>query len=371
LKKNFPRILVCPLDWGIGHATRCVPVIRKLQEKNAEVIIGADGRSFDFLKNYFPGLEFIRMPGVAVSYPSSGNMALKIALQIPKILSGIRKENRLVKKIIKEHNIDVVISDNRFGIWSNDIYSIYITHQVRIKAPKGWGFVEPLLSRIHSQFWKNCGECWIPDYPDDPNLSGDLGHPRKISPNCHYIGPLSRFSSFSGEKNINNSSDDAGILILLSGPEPQRSIFEHIILDEFRKHPEKKAILLRGLPGLSDKTNPLPNVTMFSHLPDAEIARLIQSAKVIVCRPGYSTLMDLASLGKSAILVPTPGQTEQEYLAEYHASGGAFACLVQKVFSLEAALRLSSDLAPFTLFRSEQNYMDERIKRLSEAISYR
>ena len=122
MKKNFPRILVCPLDWGIGHATRCVPVIRKLQENNAEVVIGADGRTFEFLSKYFPELELIRMPGVEIRYPASGRMATKILLQIPEILSGIRGEHRLLQKLIAEHQIDAVISDNRFGIWSKDVY---------------------------------------------------------------------------------------------------------------------------------------------------------------------------------------------------------------------------------------------------------
>jgi uncharacterized protein (TIGR00661 family) len=369
LKKKIPRILVCPLDWGIGHATRCVPVIRTLQEFDAEVIIGADGRALEFLKNYFPELELIRMPGPSVNYPASGRMALKIAVQIPKILSGIRKEHLLLKKIIKSHHIDAVISDNRFGIWSKDIYSIYITHQVRIKAPKGWGFAEPWMARIHEQFWKNYGECWIPDYPGSPVLSGELGHPEKLDPKCHFIGPLSRFSSSSvDDLKVDEKTE---VLVMLSGPEPQRTIFEQIILDEFRKYPGKKAIVLRGLPGLSEQTSPLPDVTMFSHLPDADLARLILSAKVIICRPGYSTLMDLACLGKSAILVPTPGQTEQEYLAGYHARSGAFACMMQKEFSLEASLRLSGNLAPIKLFKSGQLLLGERIKKLSESINYR
>jgi uncharacterized protein (TIGR00661 family) len=369
--KKKPRILLCPLDWGIGHATRIVPVIRKLQENDVEVVIGADGRAYDFLEQYFPVLEFIRLPGPRVSYPSSGRMAWKMLVQAPKILAGIRKEHRLLQQIIREHRIDAVISDNRFGIWSKEVSSVYITHQVRIKAPKGWGFTEPILSLIHWQFWKNCRECWIPDYPGEPNLSGQLGHPGKLSPKCHYIGPLSRFSSINTKNEDVMEDDGPDLLVLLSGPEPQRSIFEDIVLRELQHYPDKKTVILRGLPGKQESTSPHANVTMYSHLPDARLVQLIHSAKTIICRPGYSTLMDLACLGKGAVLVPTPGQTEQEYLAKYHAKGGAFARIEQKEFTLNRALALSNHLNSSNEIEANYYLLEERIRRLVRHINNR
>ena len=360
--KNFPRILVCPLDWGIGHATRIVPVIRKLQENNAEVVIGADGQAYDFLEQYFPVLEFIRLPGPKVSYPSSGSMVWKMLVQIPKILAGIRKEHRLLQQIIRERRIDAVISDNRFGIWSKEVPSVYITHQVRIKAPKGCGFAEPFLSLIHWQFWKNCRECWIPDFPGEPDLSGELGHPKKLSTKCHYIGPLSRFSSINKKNEEVKEEDGPDLLVLNSGPEPQRSIFEQIILSELKKYLEIKVVILRGLPGNNERISTLPNVTLYSHLPDEALASLIRSAGTIICRSGYSTLMDLACLGRGAVLVPTPGQTEQEYLAEYHAKGKAFARIEQGEFSLQKALEMAEALVPPGIAVRDSDLLEERVK---------
>ena len=366
VKKNI-RILVSPLDWGIGHATRCVTVIRELQQAGAEVVVGTSGRALEFLKGYFTVLEMIAMPGSEISYPSGGNMAFKMALQAPRIMAGIRKDHLYLRKIIADRKVDAVISDNRFGMHAKDVYSIYITHQLTIKAPKGWGGTETMISSLHRHFIKKYDECWIPDLPGTGNLSGELGHPSPLPQGYFYIGPLSRFAIKSKENKV-PADYKYDILFLLSGPEPQRSLFEGLILKELKMHQGLTAVILQGLPGTHEKTDPLPNVTMYSHLKDHEIEELTGNSKFIVCRSGYSTLMDLAALGRSAIVVPTPGQTEQEYLAEYHSGNGSFYSIPQNEFSLELVLKKAKDLV--SPIRKEEGswLLKERIRQLIDRI---
>ena len=165
------RILIAPLDWGLGHATRCIPVIKYLLEKKCEVIIGADGRPLQLLQKEFPSLEFVVMPGYNIFYPKNGSMVLKIASQIPKILSGVKREHEQLQKIIKEKEIDAVISDNRFGLWSEEIPCAFITHQLMVKSPFGEKFIYELNKKYISKYT----QCWIPDVKG-AGLSGDLSH---------------------------------------------------------------------------------------------------------------------------------------------------------------------------------------------------
>ena len=355
--KNFSRILVCPLDWGIGHATRCVPVIRQLTRDNYQVIIAADGRPLDFLKEYFPDLEFIRLPGFRVSYPRGKSMVVKMAVQSPSFLLGIIREHRHLKKIIREYRIDSVISDNRFGLWSKKVYSVYLTHQLMIKAPERMKWAEPVLYKAHQWIIKHYDECWVPDIPGVKNLSGDLSHKYPLPLNGHYIGLLSRFD----DKPSTPGSSGPDLLILLSGPEPQRSIFEGIILQELEANPQLNTVILRGLPGKPDQSFPLPGVICYNHLPDEEISQLIRNAGMIICRPGYSTIMDLVTLGRNAILVPTPGQTEQVYLAGHLSKDGLFNWLKQDSFTLNLALVSGKKLSKSIDFTNERSLLEIRI----------
>ena len=215
------RILVCPLDWGLGHATRCVPVIRLLLQHNAEVIIAGDGSSLELLKKEFPQLKFLFLKGYNISYPKNENMILKMMFSAPKILSRIIIEHQTLKKIIKQNNIDVVISDNRYGLWNKEIKSIFITHQLMIKTP----FAEKLLHDLVLFFVSKYDECWVPDVETENNLSGDLAHRYPVLKNTFFVGLLSRFKTV---QKINLYKYD--VLAIVSGPEPQRSIFEKTVI---------------------------------------------------------------------------------------------------------------------------------------------
>jgi UDP-N-acetylglucosamine:LPS N-acetylglucosamine transferase len=369
LVKNFSRILICPLDWGIGHATRCVPVIRQLLQQKHEVIIAADGRPLDFLREYFPELEFIRLPGFRVSYPAGKNMALKMALQAPAILCGIYREHGRLKKIIRDYRIDAVISDNRFGMWSGQAYSVYLTHQLQIKAPGKMKWAEHWLYKAHQWFISHYDECWIPDIPGKKNLSGDLSHQFPLTKNSYFTGILSRFENMDDPSDPDDDKKDPELLVMLSGPEPQRTIFENIILNELAMSPLQNAVILQGIPGPLVQSSPFPGVAVFNHLPDHEFSRLIRHAAMIICRPGYSTIMDLAMLGRNAILVPTPGQTEQEYLAKYLSSGSLFIRMEQKGFSLSAAIKAGKELTELIEFMNDPSLLENVVKGLHHKLS--
>lgn len=300
------RILLCPLDWGLGHATRCIPIIRLLLQKNAEIIIAADGRPMELLKQEFPNLEFVRLKGYNINYPTQGSMVWKMFLSIPKILKGIREEHNALQKIIQEKKIDIVISDNRFGLWNKQIKSVFITHQLMIKAPFG----EKLLHLINLYYIKKYDHCWVPDVEKENNLSGDLSHKYKLPANAKFIGPLSRFERNSTPKE--NYQYD--VMAIISGPEPQRSIFEKIISEQAIKS-KLKVLIVLGTPEKT-KTEERGAVKIVSHLHTYEMQQAIGNTAIVIARSGYSTIMDLAVLGKKAIFVTTPGQTEQEYLAE-------------------------------------------------------
>lgn len=348
----------------MGHATRCVPIIRALLKRNAEIILAGEGPVLEFLQQNFPGIRRIHFPGVAINYSTGGNMPKSMAVQTPSILRMIYTEHRALEKIIVEHNIDIVISDNRFGLWSKKAYSVYITHQVMIKPPYGMMWAEPWLYRFHRWFIRHYDTLWVPDLPGSDNLSGDLSHKYTLPPHGRYIGILSRFApagnSFPGLK----KPRETNLLVMLSGPEPQRTIFENMILDALRRQPLENVVILRGKPGSQEEPISLPGVDIHHHLADEPIRDLILGARRIICRPGYSSLMDLVTLGKNAVLVPTPGQTEQEYLAGYLAGTGNFYSMKQKDFSLEHAIEAAGKLNDPVVLKNDPNLLTQQIDLL-------
>jgi uncharacterized protein (TIGR00661 family) len=334
--KQPQRILICPLDWGLGHATRCIPVINAFLSKNAEVIIAADGRPYELLKKEFPQLTFVRLKGYDISY-SLGNMALQMVLSIPKILKGIKAENKALQKIINELKINVVISDNRYGCWGRTTRNIFITHQLMIKSPFG----ETILNRIVLSYLRNFNECWIPDHEGKENLTGDLSHKYALPERTYFIGPLSRFN-----KETIKPEPTFELMAIVSGPEPQRSIFEELILRELINS-GLKSLLVKGVPEENETTLHNGNVKITNHLGAEEMRKAIINSEIIISRSGYSTIMDLAALEKKVIFIPTPGQTEQEYLAKYFSKKNTASFQKQSEFDLMKALKESEKYSGF------------------------
>jgi len=321
------RIFISPLDWGLGHATRCIPVIKALQEKNIEVIIGANGSAKRILSDEFPHCKFVDMPSYNIKYSRNIPFSLRIALQVPSILKAVYKEHKLLKRIIKEYAIDAVISDNRYGLYNSKIPCIFITHQVKVKS----AIAEKTINAIIKKFYPKYTAIWVPDREHEPKISGSLSHGTGVK-NLTYIGTLSRFSAYEKV----DSSKDQSILVILSGPENQRTVFENILLHQLKEN-KLNATVLRALPGNSNNLN-IEGIKAYNHLPTQEFAHEINKATIVISRSGYTSLMDLAVFGKKMILVPTPGQTEQEYLADFLASQNLCVTMPQDTFSLTEAL---------------------------------
>ena len=354
------RVLVAPLDWGLGHATRCIPIIYELLAVGIEVIIAADGKAKKLLQNEFPELVFIDLRGYNVQYSSNRRwLPIKLMLQMPRVLLRIYKEHQWLKIAIKQYHLTAIISDNRLGLFNKTTTSVYITHQLKIKA--GNAFATWLAQKIHYTFINKYSQCWVPDNVSEDNLAGTLSHPKKLPPiPVHYLGPLSRFIKTDVEKKYD-------CILLLSGPEPQRTIFENILLDELKSF-SGKALLVRGLPG---ETNQCvcenTAVEIKNHLSAVELNQAILQSDVVICRSGYTSVMDLTKLHKKAILVATPGQTEQEYLAQYLQEQNVFLSLSQNKFSLQNALQLCNEF-PFKNINLNQELYKERIRIFADEL---
>ncbi len=329
------RVLVCPLDWGLGHASRDVEIISNYIKQGYEVIIAADKAPMLFLKQHFPNLKYVVMQGVSITYSKQLPFKLKMLLSLPKILYGIAKEHWELKKIIEKYKIDIVISDNRYGLWNKNVHSIFITHQIWIKVSK-IKIIEQLANYINHFFIKKFNECWIPDYKGSRSVAGELSNTKKIPENVKYIGILSRFKDnvkyYKQELDKSLQAQNFDILAIISGPEPQRSVFENIIIKQV-KTTGYKALILQGNPSRNQKhTN--DNITLVNHIDSYNLRELINKTPIIICRSGYSSIMDLLVLKKKAIIIPTIGQTEQEYLAEYLSNKNLFYIYKQNNFKL-------------------------------------
>lgn len=327
------RFLIAPLDWGLGHATRCIPIIRELLLQHCEVIIAAEGAQEILLRQEFPQLHFVSLPGYRIKYSRSGSLlAFKILLQLPKLKKAIWKEHEWLKQAVADIRPDCIISDNRYGFYHPEIPSIFITHQLRIQSPGG-EWTKDILQQFNYKHINRFTTCWIPDNLDTVNnLAGELSHPKKVTDiPVHYIGPLSRFSP------KNETERKGHLLVLLSGPEPQRTLLEEKMIDEI-SHYNGTADIVRGLPDHPSQVPSTGMIQFYNHLGADELNKKMQEAEYIIGRSGYSTIMDIAALNKKSILIPTPGQTEQEYLAVYLEKRGLAISLGQKEFSINKAL---------------------------------
>lgn len=309
------KVLVCPLNWGLGHATRCVLIIRKLITEGHEPVVVADGYPLAFLQQEFPTLRFIEFPSYSVYYAAGKSQVGAMLFNFPNIISGIIREHFWLSDLLRNEHFDQLISDNRFGMWNRRVHSIYMTHQLMVKMPSYLTFLEPLVQRIHKVFIRRYDECWIPDRAENGGLSVDLAHKYSLPHNAKFIGTLSRFEGM--EKIVPNTAFD--VVAVVSGVEPQRTIFEDGLILKYKNRPEK-VLIVRGQPQAEKIESQLANIKLVSHLPDAELVAALLGAKKIICRSGYSSIMDLDALNclNKAELVPTPGQTEQEYLYSAH-----------------------------------------------------
>ena len=305
-------ILVCPLGWGLGHASRDIPIIDFLQKNGHEVIIAGDEIQLVLLSQHFEGVKTIPFPSIKVKFSKSQSQIfplLWIALRLPY---HIIKEHIILKGLVRKLKIDVVISDNRYGLWNNNIETILITHQLKVFFPRPFRIFEPIGARFIRFMAEKFDTCWIPDYPDSDGLAGELSHPRRLPSNANYIGILSRFSRINPIQ-LPLTWELVGIV---SGPSPHREIFIAEIEKLSRRY-DIKTLIVKGNPNEGIDTVEQNGIWYVGHLNDKEFSSVITSSKYLICRAGYSSIMDMVALGVKCLMVPTPGQTEQEYLSSY------------------------------------------------------
>ena len=302
------KILVAVLDWGLGHASRTTQLIQKLNEFGHEVIIASSGSAFEFLKLEFPEHQFLELPAYRPSYSFKSYLLIpSLIFNLPKFLKVIRAENHLVSDLTERENILMIISDNRYGCYSEKTNSVFIGHQLTIPL-SGW--LMPfrfMVSFIHSLMIKKFNQVWV---PDDPKrfFSGLMGSAPGINP--IYIGPLSRFR----RGNV-NSEKKYWITAIVSGPEPSRKKFADQ-LEGILTNMNKPCCLITGQPDAGLSSFKKNNLTIKTHLLATELQQLINESEYIISRSGYSSIMDYAVTQSKVILVPTPGQPEQVYLAK-------------------------------------------------------
>jgi len=360
------RVLVSPLEWGLGHATRLSRMIEILLSKKFEVIIAADGLPYNFLSEQFPNLIIERLPIKQMQY-SKGRVGffLKFFAQVPGLFLSIRRTKKHLDLLVRKHQIDFIISDNRYGFFHPDIPSVFISHQLCPLPPKNLRCFQSVFGRLHLWLLRKYDFIWVADFKGPDNVVGNLS---RISWNNHkirYIDPLSWLETKKPAQDFQSTQYD--ILILLSGPEPHRSILEKQLMAEFRDS-TKKILLLQGLPqetNMNTRDKQIGMMRIVNHLPGDQILWHIQNTEILICRAGVVTVFDLAVLGKSAILIPTPGQTEQEYVAERLDKKGFFMSVKQEDFRTDL-LREYQERSFKTFQRPKKEHLE---KALAELIS--
>jgi uncharacterized protein (TIGR00661 family) len=335
------NILVAPLNWGLGHATRCIPIIRELKKNGYNPIIASDGIALDLLSKEFPDIICLELPSQNIKY-SKKNACLKLNIikNSPRIIKTFFSEKKLVQKWVSEYNLVGIISDNRLGVRNKKIKSVYITHQLNILS----GNTTWISSKIHQFFIRKFDECWIPDFKNFPNFSGFLGHVNKVKSkkiNLKYIGILSRFE----KQNIPIIYD---LMVVLSGPEPQRSLLEVKLITELKNY-TGNVVFIKGIIEAHQTQEQVGNIIFYNFMQSNQLEKTLNESKLVVCRSGYSTIMDLAKLEKKAFFIPTPGQFEQEYLAKKFKQNGLIPYKKQDYFT-------KNDLNEGILYKGFSNF---------------
>ncbi len=391
------KVLITPLDWGLGHATRCIPIICELISRNCTVLIAGSGDSLTLLRKEFPSLTFFELPGYNPVYPSIGSMVWKMALQLPKFRKVIQEEHECVERIIEENKIDLVISDNRYGCWSEKISSVFITHQTNILMPKRFDWLAGVVRYFNVRMINRFTYCCIPDYPDEHGLAGELTSfgDHRIRTKVLYMGSLSRFKpSIPKQKKWD-------VLCVFSGPEPQRSMLEKMVRDQLSSS-GLKYFIVRGIfsslatedehavnfltnssvcvptdrnkkwtvrtqsTGMTQSTDMtiIGDKHSINFLTSEKLQEAIEQSEVIIARSGYSTVMDLAALGKKAIFIPTSGQTEQEYLAATLMKKKVAFSMPQNKFNLATAWQETKRYSGFTSSHDEKHLLEKMLDEI-------
>ena len=333
------NILFSPLDWGLGHASRSVSILKYLEEEGHHLTIGVNEISRRFLQDHIPSATFTNVPSYRINYGKGNSFFSYVGLS-NRIWKAKREEEKWVKDFVSQNQVDLIISDSRFGFRHSQIKSIIISHQLSLQFPKFWRLPGKLAQYINQQWLSAFDEIWVPD-GESREISGELS--RNPDLKAQFIGILSRFENKEYPKPV----DGSYVLCILSGPEPQRSILEEKIINQsFQLN--HQLIIVGGQPNKDQSSYELSNIKYFTHLPTAELATYIQHADLVISRSGYSSLMDYVTLGcKSVFLIPTPDQPEQIYLAKRMKESGICDFAFQDDFHLAEAFNSKGSFSGF------------------------
>ncbi|MEO9512477.1 MAG: glycosyltransferase family protein [Flavobacteriaceae bacterium] len=333
--QNSQRILVAPLNWGLGHATRCIPIINALLDHGHQPYIASDGVALALLQKEFPDVPSFKLPSYKIKYAEKAkNFKIKMVWDSPKVLKAMAKEKNEVKKLVKEHQLNGIISDNRLGAYYKKVPCVFITHQLNVLS----GNTTWMSSKAHQKIIKKFTACWVPDVKGKANLTGKLGHLKKTKINIKYLGPLSRFEKMNVEKVFD-------LMVLLSGPEPQRTLLEEKLLKELTAFHGNVLFVQGKIEGSQSKEvfqTSKGSITRYNFMQSHELQLALNKSVQILCRSGYTTVMDLAKLEKKAFFIPTPGQYEQEYLAQRLEKQNLVPFAVQDDFTLKSLDRIGT-----------------------------
>ncbi len=361
------RVLFAVGHWGLGHATRDLPLIRGLLAEGCEVLVGCDGPPLEVLRRELEGVcEVLRLPGSPIPLASTPlRFYTRYALLLGPMWRSKATQHAEVERLVRQRGIDLVISDNRYGCYSRRVPSYLIAHGMRFIPPFGDWWLEPSLEYFNYRAFAPFARLIVPDFAVD-SLSGALSHDlRFIAPErLAYIGPLSSIRR-------RQTPEDLDYFITISGPEPQRGMLEQRLLAQ-APHLPGQGVMALGRPG-AGFLGWHGNCRVYGYLDRSAQEEMLNRARLVVSRSGYSTLMELAELGKHALLIPTPGQTEQEYLGLYHQQRRAAPMVRQD------ALQLKSDLpraqagfrgfqTPWGTERSAAHFLDVVLGPLSERL---
>ena len=317
------KVLVAPLNWGLGHATRSIPIIKELIENNCTIVIASDGNALALLRMEFPTIEAIELPSYNIHYKYK-SMATNMLLQLPKILKTYHKELNVTQNLQEENQFDYIISDGRYGVRADGVINYFISHQLQIQS---WNpLASYIATKINKSLINQYDELWIPD-KENHLLSGKLSDITDIHKH-RFIGLLTRMKFLKIPQRYD-------MTIVLSGPEPARTVLEKKLLSSIENQ-NKKIAFVRGIEksvSLKKLKEEHPSLDFYSRLDSEKLNQLISASNTIICRAGYSSIMDLYKLDKKAILIPTPGQTEQEYLSKHLAQHPLFTIIEQKNIS--------------------------------------
>lgn len=298
------RILVSPLNWGLGHVSRTIPIIEALLQNENEVIICCTNAQRELYFSFFPDSIYEDFPGYPFQFKGKGNWSWDILRHLNKLKHFLNEEQKLVQQLVHKHQATILLSDQRYGFKNKDTKNIIISHQPRLPISVWNVFAHVWNTRLLFDF----DELWIPD-DQNHTFAGKLSHSNHK--NTHYLGPVSRFNDFTKYEEF-----QLEYLAIISGPEPYASQFYKEVVAFLRRKKVPSAIVIPSSVMIEDK---LPSFIKKHIQPDKRtLELLLQKSNIIISRCGYSTLMDLHFTGHHALLVPTPGQMEQSYLATLH-----------------------------------------------------